>query len=117
MINYIKTINKERRQLPRNLRVATDLLGLVSIAVGYFILTNTYKHCFWREACTLLQNNEILFWSIFPIAFILAITVGQFLVLGLFSLCCVVLGKLSIKEGLRYSVLYRMPKKWLNKSA
>jgi len=117
MIQYIKTINRERQQLPRNLRVVTDLLGLVSIGIGYFILTNVYKQCFWREACNLLQSNELLFWSIFPFAFMLAITIGQFLVLGLFSLCCITLGKLSVKEGFQYSVLYRMPKKWLSKNA
>jgi len=116
MIEYIKTVNKERRSLRPWMRKLTDIfgfLGVVTAAVLYVYVIKKFGTPYLFELKTF---NVLLYWlTLFVIMFIF-LAIGQFIVLGIATSILLVMGKLTPKEAFSYTIKYRMPKKWMRDS-
>ena len=119
MIEYIRTINRERKSLPQKLRHITDGLAVLSIFCGgviyiqlFFYLVNSN---YAEPILNLRDNYEIVFWLLYFIGIVLFYSVGQFIVLGTVTAALCLMGKLTAKESLRYTFHYRLPVSWLSK--
>jgi hypothetical protein len=119
MIEYIRTINNERRQLSKNMIVITDLLGLLSIACGAALYITIYLSLldspYTDIILSFLDFSSVIFWISFVVGLLAFISIGQFIVIGLVTITLLFAGKLSLKESVRYTFLYRLPPKWLVK--
>ena len=97
----------------------TDILGLISIACGATLYINIYlcllDSPFTDTIFSFLDFSSVIFWISFVVGLLAFISIGQFIVIGLVTITLVFAGKLSLKESIRYTFLYRLPPKWLVK--
>lgn len=118
MIEYIRTIQNERKLLTRSLRVTTDLVGAISVVFGISLYMNVYDWLLESSHAAMVLNlfefSMFAFILAYLIGFVVFVYLGQFQVLGLFSLYMLFRRKLTIQEGIRYTFFYRVPRKWLS---
>ena len=117
MISFINNRNKERKLLPARLKLVDVVLGGSSGAVGIYVIVNFYVECLSLEFCKDYISSSLGFWIMFPFVFIAGMFIGQAIIIGLFTFLLYLLGRLSAKEAVRYSLSYRIPLSWLNKNA
>ena len=119
MIEYIRTIIKERKSLPKKLRYFTDGLAVLSIFCGGFVYVNLFlallNSAYAEPVLSFKDNYEILFWFVYLIGIVLFYSIGQFIVLGIVTFTLCLMGKLTAKESCRYTFYYRLPVSWLGK--
>ncbi|MUH72013.1 hypothetical protein [Psychrosphaera haliotis] len=117
MIEYIRTINRERKSLPKKLIFITDGLAVLSIICGATLFIQLFLALLGSPYADAILNFkehfEFGFWFAFIIAIVVFYSFGQFIVLGLVTFTLCLIGKLSVAESLRYTFLYRLPKSWL----
>jgi len=120
MIKFIRDLNKERKSLPRRLKIVDALLAGMSGVVGFILLLYVYMYCRSFSSCKeVFLGSELGLWlwlSFIP-AFMITLFIGQVVIIGPYTLSLILLGKLSMKEAIRYSLLYRIPISWLNNNA
>lgn len=117
MIKFIKDLNRERKLLPKQLKLVDTLLAGGSGVVGFILLLYLYAHCRSFTSCKELLENDFDFWLSFFPAFMITPQIGQMVIFGTFTLTLRLFGKLSTKEAIRYSLLYRIPASWLENNA
>ena len=117
MIKFIRDLNKERKRLPRRLKIVDALLAGGSGVVAIIFMMYLLVFCHSVTACKDVISNDLTFWVSFIPAFILSLQVGQMVIIGSFTLILRLLGRLSTKEAVRYSLLYRVPTSWLKDNA
>jgi hypothetical protein len=119
MIEYIRTIRQERKSLSKNLRTVTDILGVLSIICGGFLFIKLFSLVVNSPSGDFVLNlkefSDILFWLVYICCIVIFYSIGQFIVLGFTTSILCILGRLTIKESLRYTFYYRLPVSWLGK--
>jgi len=117
MISFINNRNKERKLLPARLKLVDVVLAGSSGAIGIYVIVHFYAECLSLEFCKGYISSSLGFWVIFPFVFIIGMFIGQAIIIGLFTFLLYLFGRLSAKEAVRYSLLFRIPYSWLNKNA
>ena len=96
MIEYIKKMNKERKNLVPWIRKLTDVLGFLSIVTGGVMYVYILEEFGAQYLIELETFSIFLYWLTMIVSILIFFTIGQFVVLGIAASILVALDRKSV---------------------